>query len=154
MARPPHAMAGRPHGRPLQCVSVVGPTVQGDYGRKRLDQGPRALLRRATRPAQDFPVRAVLPRMAALRVYEPLEAFDELERTRWTAYAARSASARAAASADVRHLRLAGLAATPPIVVPAREPDEAAVLVVDDIVHICPEQSRLRAWEALAGLRE
>ncbi|NHC47286.1 hypothetical protein [Motilibacter aurantiacus] len=98
-------------------------------------------------------MRAVLPRTAALRVYEPLAGFPEPERSRWAAYADRSPAARAAASADGRHLRLAGLAATPPVVVPPRESDEAHVLVRSGVVHVCPEQPRLRAWEALADLR-
>ncbi|NHC14485.1 hypothetical protein [Motilibacter deserti] len=98
-------------------------------------------------------MRAALPRTAALRVYEPLAAFAEPERSRWAAYADRSADAREAARADGRSLRLAGLAATPPVVVPARESDEAHVLVLSGLVHVCPEQPRLRAWEALAELR-
>src|SRR3954447_7208206 len=143
MARPPHAMAGRPHGTApagasLSCAPRYRASTAGSDS-----ISPARLLRRGTARAEDFRMRAVLPRTAALRVYEPLEAFPEPERSRWAAYASRSAAARAAASAQKRDLRLAGLAATPPIVVPADEGEDASVLMVRDVLHVCPEQSRL-----------
>ena len=50
-------------------------------------------------------------------------------------------------------MRLAGLAAVPPVVAPERESDEAFILTVDGAVYACPWQTRLRAWQALETFR-
>lgn len=92
------------------------------------------------------------PYAAYLRVYEPLAAFPEPERADWAGYAAR------ATSRDVRlvaehQTSLVGIVSVPPRPVPAAE-REAFVLAVEDDVHICPVQARLRSWVALGQFRD
>lgn len=94
------------------------------------------------------------PYAAQLRVYEPLSALPEAVRERWAAYAAspeRPGRAELMAR-ELREQRVAILL-TPPVVVPARESPDAFVLVVDGVTHLCPVQTRLRSWAALAALR-
>ncbi|MFC7219598.1 hypothetical protein ACFQLX_15670 [Streptomyces polyrhachis] len=91
----------------------------------------------------------VVPYAAYLRVYEPLAAFPEPERSRWYRYARRGVLP------DVQEeLRrsLAELAGTPPGGVPAHESEEAFVAVLDGVTCVCPWRTRLRAWLALAEL--
>ncbi len=94
----------------------------------------------------------VTPYAAHLRVYEPLSVFPEGQRTGWITHAQSRRAERAAAAAEHR-LRLAGLAAVPPVVAPERESDQAFVLTVDGAVYACPWQTRLRAWQALETFR-
>jgi len=94
------------------------------------------------------------PYAAQLRVYEPLTALSAARRRRWEAYAA-SPDRPGRAELMARELRQqrAGILLTPPVVVPAKESPDAFVLVVEGVTHICPVQTRLRSWAALAALR-
>jgi hypothetical protein len=95
------------------------------------------------------------PYAAHLRVYEPLEAFDEPERSHWAEYAAALDPGTTPAGAALleRRRALGDLLATPPLPAPPRESGEAYVRTVDDAVLVCPAQTRLRSWEALPELR-
>lgn len=93
------------------------------------------------------------PYAAYLRVYEPLDAFPEADRSGWAAYAARAATSDHRLVAEHR-AALAGMVSVPPRPVPPEEPREAFVLEVEDTVHVCPVQARLRAWVALGQFRE
>lgn len=116
----------------------------------------------------------VPPYAAYLRVYEPLEAFPEPDRSRWAAYVASQPADGAGqpASRDTtRHGRwrssapsvvaeqrqaFANLVKTPPVAVPMDESGEAFVIVAADDGHawICPWQTRLRSWVALEELQD
>lgn len=89
--------------------------------------------------------------VAQLRVYEPLAAFAEPDRSRWAAYAA---SGGAPSTADGPALeRAAGLAALlRPGTVPQVE-EHAYVMEVDGVTLVCPWDSRLRALTALVRAR-
>ncbi|MFG3124059.1 hypothetical protein ACGFYO_18895 [Streptomyces sp. NPDC048201] len=91
----------------------------------------------------------VVPYAAYLRVYEPLAAFPEPERDHWTRYAARPD--RPTYQDELRR-SLADLLPTPPVPVPVHESADAFVLERDGVVCVCPWRTRLRGWQALAGL--
>ncbi|MGW2742913.1 hypothetical protein [Streptomyces sp. NPDC001450] len=93
----------------------------------------------------------VVPYAAYLRVYEPLAAFPEPERTHWARYARRPD--RPSYQDELRR-SLADLLPTPPIPVPVHESGDAFVLDVDGVVCVCPWRTRLRGWQALADLAE
>lgn len=110
------------------------------------DQGP------AVRP--DPPeVHPDPPRLPVLRVYEPLEAFPAGARERWRLLAAGQSASRAGVAVDARRRALAGLLATPPVLVPARESVTARLLRRREEVLVSPDEERLRSWEALSDLR-
>ncbi|MBW1604687.1 hypothetical protein JJV70_21820 [Streptomyces sp. JJ66] len=88
-----------------------------------------------------------IPYVSYLRVYEPLAAFPEPERTYWARYARREH--RPGAQDELRR-SLAGLLPVPPVAVPERESGDAFVAEVDGVVCVCPWRTRLRAWLALA----
>jgi hypothetical protein len=88
----------------------------------------------------------VVPYAAYLRVYEPLAAFPEPERTYWYRYAA-AGTVRTAQ--DELRQSLADLVPVPPIAVPVHESRDAFVAVVGGVTHICPWRTRLRGWLAL-----
>ncbi|MDF5754469.1 hypothetical protein [Spongiactinospora sp. TRM90649] len=96
----------------------------------------------------------MLPYAAYLRVYEPLSAFPEPDRRNWDAYAAspdrprRAGALRAEQVESVR--RLLGV---PPLPAPAQESDNAYLRRVDEVLYICPWQSRLRSWLAFSRFR-
>jgi hypothetical protein len=95
------------------------------------------------------------PYDAYLRVYEPLEAFPPGERERWASYVADPRRRdRAVGVSAARWESLRNLAATPPIVVPSSESQDAFVLDVDGRPLVCPWDTRLRAWLALDELRD
>lgn len=97
----------------------------------------------------------VLPYAAYLRVYEPLAAFAEPERSIWAAYAESAGRPRRAGALDVEHtLALYRLIAVPPIVVPVRESRDAYVRRAEGVTYICPWQTRLRSWLAFEQFRE
>lgn len=80
---------------------------------------------------------------AYLRIYQPLSAFHEPERSRWTAYAASSTRPRrrdalAAEGSEAVERLIAGGS------IPARESGDAYVRRVDGAVYVCPWQTRLR----------
>jgi hypothetical protein len=86
-----------------------------------------------------------------LRVYEPLAAFAEPERSYWQRYATRR---RRPSAVDERRGRLADLIATPPLAVPEQESRDAFVHEADGVLYLCPWNTRLRSWLALTQLRE
>jgi hypothetical protein len=90
-----------------------------------------------------------VPYGAYLRVYEPLAAFPEPERTHWYRYAA---AGRERDAQDELRQSLADLVPVPPIVVPVHESREAFVAEVAGVTHICPWRTRLRGWMALEQL--
>jgi hypothetical protein len=100
------------------------------------------------------------PYAAHLRVYEPLAAFTEPERSKWAAYA--EARRPVPASAQEERLRaLTAVMTTLPLVVPAEESGDAFVLrtgvsnaASPEGICVCPWQTRLRSWEALSQLPE
>ena len=82
---------------------------------------------------------------AYLRIYEPVSAFHEPERSRWAAYAASSSRPRRRDSLTVEHAEaLQRTIAAPQIVVPGQESEDAYVRHSDGIAYICPWQTRLR----------
>jgi len=88
----------------------------------------------------------LVPYAAYLRVYEPLAAFPEPERTYWYRYAAQG---RARTAQDELRQSLADLLPVPPVAVPVHESRDAFVAVVGGVTHICPWRTRLRGWLAL-----
>ncbi|MCX4763225.1 hypothetical protein OG562_20060 [Streptomyces sp. NBC_01275] len=91
----------------------------------------------------------IVPYAVYLRVYEPLAAFPEPERTHWARYARR---ADLPTYQDELRRSLTDLAATPPVIVPVHESGDAFVAEVDGVLCVCPWRTRLRGWEALAEL--
>ncbi|HEV2377640.1 MAG TPA: hypothetical protein VGS19_36450 [Streptosporangiaceae bacterium] len=89
-----------------------------------------------------------------MRVYEPLSAFGEAERRRWSEYASsedrpRRATALAAEQAEA----MRRLIAVPPVPAPEGESRDAYVRWAEGVTYICPWQTRLRSWLALSRLR-
>ncbi|MFE9427881.1 hypothetical protein ACFYNO_33560 [Kitasatospora sp. NPDC006697] len=105
---------------------------------------------------------SVLPPYAAhLRVYEPLAALPEPDRTRWQAHLAdRGPDAGSAdqpvarAALEAQREALAELLARTPRALPDKESGRAFVRVVDSVTYVCPWATRLRSWQALEELRE
>ncbi|MFB8244896.1 hypothetical protein ACFY3O_09815 [Streptomyces sp. NPDC001046] len=91
----------------------------------------------------------IVPYATYLRVYEPLAAFPEPERSHWARYARRGD--RPSYQDELRRA-LADLAPTPPVPVPVHESEDAFVLDVDGVVCVCPWRTRLRGWQALDDL--
>lgn len=82
---------------------------------------------------------------AYLRVYEPVLAFDEPDRSRWAEYAASSGRPRLRDCLRAEHdeaLRRA--IATPQVALPEQESEHAYVRRADGVTYICPWQTRLR----------
>ncbi|MDL4773818.1 hypothetical protein QP090_16790 [Actinomadura xylanilytica] len=97
----------------------------------------------------------MLPYAAYLRVYEPVTAFPEPARTLWTAYADSRRRPRRMHALGVEHRQAARrLIAAPPEVVPERESPDAYVRRSDDMIFICPWETRLRSWLAFARFRQ
>ncbi|MFF8410909.1 hypothetical protein [Streptomyces omiyaensis] len=93
--------------------------------------------------------RLLVPYASYLRVYEPLAAFPEPERTHWARYARRAGTP--GAQEELRR-SLADLVPVPPVPVPVHESGEAFVAHLDGGVVICPWRTRLRGWLALRDL--
>lgn len=93
----------------------------------------------------------IVPYASYLRVYEPLAAFPEPERTHWARYARRTD--RPSYQDELRR-SLADLLPIPPVPVPVHESDDAFVLDVDGVMCVCPWRTRLRGWQALGDLAE
>ncbi|MFD5883227.1 hypothetical protein [Streptomyces yangpuensis] len=90
-----------------------------------------------------------VPYASYLRVYEPLAAFAEPERTHWAAYARRGTAPTAQ---DELRRSLAELVRVPLVGVPAHESADAFTAEVDGVLLICPWRTRLRGWLALEEL--
>jgi hypothetical protein len=91
---------------------------------------------------------------AYLRIYEPVSAFHEPERSRWEGYAASTARPRrrdalAAENAEAMHRLITG----PSAAVPGHESGNAYVRRVDHVVYVCPWQTRLRSLLATGRVR-
>ena len=96
----------------------------------------------------------VLPYAAYLRVYEPLSAFHEAGDRDWAAYAAsESRPRRAGALVAEQGESVRRMTALPSILAPRQESEDAYVRWSDGQTYICPWQSRLRSWLAVARLR-
>ncbi|GAA2268939.1 hypothetical protein GCM10010145_50630 [Streptomyces ruber] len=91
----------------------------------------------------------IVPYASYLRVYEPLAAFPEPERSHWARYAERPGLP---SYQDELRRSLADLLPTPPVPVPVHESGDAFVLDVDGVLCVCPWRTRLRGWLALADL--
>ncbi|MDP9848404.1 hypothetical protein [Streptosporangium lutulentum] len=96
----------------------------------------------------------MLPYAAYLRVYEPLAAFTPSERVSWAAYAEATDRPRRASALHAEHgeavRRLLGV---PPTPAPAQESPNAYLRRVEEVLYVCPWQSRLRSWLAFSRFR-
>ena len=82
---------------------------------------------------------------AYLRIYEPVAAFHEPDRSRWAAYAASADRPRRRDSLAVEHAEaLRRAVAAPQVVVPDEESEHAYVRRADGVIYVCPWQTRLR----------
>jgi hypothetical protein len=87
----------------------------------------------------------VMTYAAYLRIYEPVSAFHEPDRSRWVAYAASPARPRRREALVAEHAEAVRRAITAPqIVVPEQESEQAYVRRADGITYVCPWQTRLR----------
>lgn len=91
----------------------------------------------------------LVPYAAYLRIYEPLVAFPEPERSHWARYARRDDTPTAQ---DELRRSLADLLPTPPVAVRVHESADAFVTDADGVVCVCPWRTRLRGWLALEEL--
>ncbi|MEU6702502.1 hypothetical protein [Streptomyces wuyuanensis] len=91
----------------------------------------------------------LVPYASYLRVYEPLAAFPEPERSHWSRYAR---SGRTPTAQDELRRSLADLLPTPPVPVPVHESPDAFVTEDDGVLRVCPWRTRLRGWLALEEL--
>ena len=91
---------------------------------------------------------------AYLRIYEPVSAFHEPDRSRWAGYAASSTRPRRRDSLAVEHAEaLRRAITTPQITVPERESEHAYVRRADGITYVCPWQTRLRCLLTYGQMR-
>ena len=81
---------------------------------------------------------------AYLRVYQPVSAFGEPDRSRWMAYADSPARPRRDSLIAEHAEALFRAITTPPVAVPERESGHAYVRRADGITYVCPWQTRLR----------
>ncbi|MFJ7157581.1 hypothetical protein ACIQUQ_21900 [Streptomyces sp. NPDC101118] len=92
-----------------------------------------------------------VPYASYLRVYEPLAAFDEPERSHWAEYARRG---EIPTYQDELRRCLADLVPVPPVGVPVHESPDAFVERIGGTLLVCPWRTRLRGWLALEELSE
>ena len=91
---------------------------------------------------------------AYLRIYEPVSAFHEPDRSRWVAYAASPTRPRRRDSLAVEHAEaLRRAIITPWVEVPERESEHAYVRRVDGTTYVCPWQTRRRCLLAYGQMR-
>ncbi|SDI01136.1 hypothetical protein SAMN05421505_13045 [Sinosporangium album] len=96
----------------------------------------------------------MLPYAAYLRVYEPLSAFPEPQRQSWSAYADSTDRPRRAGALRVEHGEsVRRMLSLPPVPAPREESPNAYLRRVDNVLYVCPWQSRLRSWLAFSKLR-
>src|SRR5690349_20115767 len=82
---------------------------------------------------------------AYLRVYEPVSAFHEPDRSRWAAYAASATRPRRSDALAAEHVEaMRRVVSAPYVVLPERESGHAYVRRADGTTYICPWQTRLR----------
>lgn len=88
---------------------------------------------------------AVMAYAAYLRVYEPVSAFREPDRSRWTAYADSPVRPRRRDSLAAEHAEaLRRAITTPQAEVPELQSEHAYIRRADGITYVCPWQTRLR----------
>ncbi|MEV7418803.1 hypothetical protein [Streptomyces sp. NPDC089919] len=90
-----------------------------------------------------------VPYASYLRVYEPLGAFPEPERTHWSDYARRG---RVPTYQDELRGALADLVPVPAVGVPVHESGDAFLAQDGATLLVCPWRTRLRGWLALEEL--
>ncbi len=91
---------------------------------------------------------------AYLRIYEPVAAFHEPDRSRWAAYAASPTRPRRRDSLAVEQAEaLYRAIAAPQIVVPDQESEHAYVRRTDGVTYVCPWQTRLRCLLSYSWMR-
>jgi hypothetical protein len=90
---------------------------------------------------------------AHLRVYEPLGAFDEDARRRWTSYVDDAPPSRSVLMALEHERALAAACAVPPRLEVAADAEHAYVRHLDGLNYVCPWRLQLRAWQALEDFR-
>jgi len=91
---------------------------------------------------------------AYLRIYEPVSAFHEPDRSRWMAYANSATRPRRRDSLAVEHAEaLRRVITAPQVTVPERESEHAYVRRADGITYVCPWQTRLRCLLAYGQMR-
>ncbi|HEU5156693.1 MAG TPA: hypothetical protein VFU43_06815 [Streptosporangiaceae bacterium] len=96
----------------------------------------------------------MLPYAAYLRVYEPLSAFPEPDRSAWARYADSPDRPRRIAALAAEHdAAIHRLVARPQVVAPADESTDAYVRRTTDMTFVCPWQTRLRSWTAFSSFR-
>jgi hypothetical protein len=98
--------------------------------------------------------KTVMAYTAYLRIYEPVSAFHEPERSRWDAYAASTTRPRrrdALAAENAEAMRR--LITAPSAAMPEEESSHAYVRRVDHVVYVCPWQTRLRSLLAAGRVR-
>lgn len=97
----------------------------------------------------------MLPYAAYLRVYEPVRAFPEPQRSRWQRYADSPERPRRVNALDEEHTQaLRRLARSRPILVPQEESGDAYVRRAKGELYVCPWQTRQRSWLSAARLVE
>jgi hypothetical protein len=85
---------------------------------------------------------------AYLRIYEPVSAFHEPDRSRWAAYAASAGRPRRLDSLSAEHSEALHRAITvPQIAVPEQESEHAYIRRAEGITYVCPWQTRLRCLQ-------
>ena len=90
---------------------------------------------------------------AHLRVYEPLGAFGEDDRRRWTAYVDAGSPSRSVLMAIEHEKALAAACTVPPRLDVAADTEHAYVRHLDGLTYVCPWRLQLRAWQALEDFR-
>jgi hypothetical protein len=86
---------------------------------------------------------------AYLRIYEPVSAFHEPDRSRWAAYAASASRPRRRDSLSAEHAEALHRAITvPQIAVPEQESEHAYIRRAEGTTYVCPWQTRLRCLQA------
>lgn len=98
----------------------------------------------------------MLPYTAYLRVYEPLEAFPEPERSRWAAWAEAAGRPNRVAAGEAEH----GVSPRAPAVrdedrrrATAPDGQNAYVRLFSGRAYICPWRRRLRSWAAFSAFQ-
>jgi hypothetical protein len=98
-------------------------------------------------------MRDVIAYAAHLRVYEPLGAFPEEERRRWSAYVeSGTAPSRPMLMALEQQAAITAALAVPPRA-EMRVDDHAYVRHLDGLTYVCPWRLQQRAWESLEDFR-
>ena len=85
------------------------------------------------------------PYVASLRVFEPLEAFDPVDRLRW-----QSLSADHNSREEEQRLALERVVFPQP---PNARPDGAHILDLDGARYVCPWSTATRCWAALESFK-